>query len=174
MQAHHAPVRGFGQRLQGQQLLRVRQRIGPVARVLGHLRQLDQRGVDAVAAAAALLLQPGGELAAGHRRSLAEHAVGVFEVVRDALGQGQRGAADHGLEAERLAQRKEALAQRVARGVGIAVGPQQRGQTRARRRAFQGQPGQQRGVARGELNTAAVGAEKAGRGGEMKLHRKRS
>ena len=174
MQPDHAAVRGFGQRLQRQQLLRMRQRVAPVAHVFGHLHQLDQRQVHAVTAALALLFEPGGELTTSGGRGVAEHAVGVVQIVRQALGQGQRGAADGGFEAERLAQLEQPLAQRVARRVGIAVRPQQRGQTGPRRRPFQRQPGQQRSVTRGQWQHLVRRQAELGRVAELKVHGLRS
>ena len=167
VQANQAPVRSFGQRLQRQQLLRVRQRIAPVAGVFGNLGQLGQRVAHAATAAAALLLEPVGKLAGGHRRGVAEHAVGVVEVVRDALGQGEGGAAGHGLETERLAQREQALAQRIACGVGVAFGPQQGSQARAWCRAFECQPCQEGGIARRQGMDGAVADDAARRAGKL-------
>ena len=170
VQPDDAAVRDFRRRLKRQQLARMRQRIAPVAGVFGHLRQLAQRQVNAVTAALALLFKPDGELAAGGGRGVAEHVVGVVQIVRQAGGQGQRGAAADSIEAERLAQLEQPLAQRIARRVGIAVGPQQRGQAGPRGRPFQRQPGKQRGVAWRQRKHRAVRIGGARRGsGQLKL-----
>ena len=170
VQSHHAAMRSFRRRLPRQQVLRMRQGVAPVAHVFGHLRQLFQRLAGAASAALALLFEPGGELAAGGGCGVAEHAVGIFQIVRQAFGQRQSGAADDGVDAERLAQLKQALAERVARHVGVAVGPQQHGHAGPQRGPFKRQPGQQRGVARGQRDGVAVGVEEAGCVGELKLH----
>ena len=148
------------------------QRVVPVLGAFGHLAQLDQRAAHAIASARALLLEPMRELA---RRdlftgSLAEHRVCFFEVMADTLDQAERGAALHQIDAQHLAQTEQALAQVVARRVGILVGPQQGGQARTRGRTLERQPGQQRGVARRQRHAAAIGADEGGRVGKLELH----
>ena len=148
----------------------MRKRVVPIAGVFGHLHEPDQRHVHAVTATLSLLCQPGGEFAAGDGSSVTEHAVGVFQIVRQILGQCQRDAAHDGFEVQCLAQLKQPLAQCIARGIGVAVGPQQCGQARARRRPFERQPGQQRSVPRRQREGRAIGADNAGRGSsESKL-----
>jgi hypothetical protein len=172
VQAHHAAVRVFGQRFEGQQFVRVGQRVVPVFRAFGHVGQLDERTPHAVAPARALGAEPLRELA---RRKVftggfAEQGVGILEVMRDAPGQGQRRAALDQVRAQGLAQLEQALAQRVARRIGVLVGPQQLRQARARRRSLEREPGQQRSVERRQWVLRAAGHRQAGVARQVQLH----
>ena len=170
VQPHRSPMRGFGQRLQRQQLLCVSQRVVVAARSFGPLRRLDQRVAQARSAAAALLRQPGVELAAEQMRHLAEHAVRVEQVVAHARRDFQRLAADDEVPAELAPQVEQTLAQGIAGRDGLTARPQKLGQTSARCRTFERQPCQQRGVAWGQRRCRTVDSDSARRGSKLEVH----
>jgi len=131
----------FGQGVEHPQLIGVRQRIGVVARLLGEVRQLDQRAAQAAAAAFALLRDPGVKFTTELGVAFfTEHAVGFAEVMLDAFSQRECHDAHHEFCPELLLQLEQSLAQGIARVFEVAVGPQQHGQARARRRPFECQP----------------------------------
>jgi hypothetical protein len=169
MQPHHAPVGVFRQRLERQQFACVGERVGVVAGLLGHVAQLDQRRAHAAVAPLALLREPRSELATDLVRHTGQHVVGVEQVVAHAVGQRERAAADDQRFAELAAQLEQSLAQRVARGFGFAVGPQQLRQAGSGRRSFEGEPGQQRRIARGQRHRAQTGALHAGHAGKLQF-----
>jgi hypothetical protein len=117
VQADHAAVRVFGQWLQRQQLLRMRERIGVVLRAFGPLAEFDQALADARAAPVALLREPEAEGPADLVAAAAEHAIGIVQIMVHAGGQGECAAATHDLGTGLPAQLEDALTQRVARAV---------------------------------------------------------
>ena len=169
-QADDAPVRGFGQSLALQKLARVRQRGGVVAGALGRIGAGFERGLRAQAAALALQRQPGDELRAELVAGIAEHLLRVAEVVRQAVGERQRRVAADELDAELAPELEQALAQRVAGDVGRAARPEQDGETGARRRPFEREPGQQGRVAQRQVGLPRIRMHESRGGGEAKLH----
>jgi hypothetical protein len=153
-----------------EQLARVRQRAGVVAAVLGRVGAAFEPGPMAPGPALALLLQPGGQLGAELAARVAEHVPRVGEVVLDAGGQRQGRAASDQLDAELSPELEQALAQGVPRRLGRALRPEQGRQPGARRRPLERQPGEQRGITRGQRRDGVVGAEEMGRVGELQAH----
>ena len=84
VQADHAAVRVFGQGLQREQFLRMRERIGMVLHAFGHLAQFDQALADAGTAPVALLREPEAERTADLVAAGAEHAIGIVQVMAHA------------------------------------------------------------------------------------------
>ena len=136
----------------------------------GGVGQLDERTLHARAAARALQREPLAEFAADVLGLGAEHVVRVGEVVFDAGGERERRVAVHQFGAELAAQLEEALAQRVACGVRRALGPEQLGQAGAWRRPFEREPGEQRRVARRQLDRRATRHDDTGLAGELEQH----
>ena len=169
VQPHHTPVRVFREWLECEQFARVRECVGVVTRLLGHVTEFDQRLAHAALAVLALLRQPGTELGALGRH-VAQHRIGIGQVVLQALGQCQRGAAAHEGTAVQLAQLEQTLAQGVARRLGLTLGPQQLRQAQTLRRPFERQPGEQGRVARGQGDARARRVDERGRLAEAKLH----
>ena len=167
---HQPPVRGFGHRLQRQQLGGGKQRLGPIARLLGRLDAVHQRLPRAQPAVLAALRQPGVELTADRRVTAFKHRRRSRQVVPQPIGQRQRDLAADELGAKLPAQLEQALAKRVAPGFFGAVRPQQPRQAVARGRAFQRQPGQQSGVARGQRQACAVVTLHTGATGQLQVH----
>ena len=170
MQPHDTAVGVFGQRLGLQQLLCQRQRGGGVA---GGFQALDlrfKRVARLRMLGAALLRQPGLELRAVWHRQAGQQLGGGVQVMRHPRGQGERGAARHQVPIQLFAQPEEPLAQGVAGRFSAALGPKQLGQTLARSRAFQRQPGQQQGVGGGQRLGAPVAHGGGGRAGELEQH----
>ena len=170
VQAHDEAVRLFELRLVVEPLQRQRQRALEVARLFGGLQLRRARLALPLQPTLALQRKPEVELGADVQWLCAEQGVGFFEIVAQASGQRQRAAATDQFDPGLLAQLKQALAQRVARRVVVVVGPQQPGQARARGRALDRQPGQQRGVARRQAMDPAFSALKLRAGGQAQLH----
>jgi hypothetical protein len=150
VQPHHASVGVFRQRIGRQQLQRQWQRGAGLAGVFEGLDACHEGLPLGGRAAGAVARQPSIELGLLGCAEVAQQRRGGREVVRHAGGQRQQGAAVDDVGAQLLAQAEQALPQRIARGLGVAGGPQQRAQPLARGRPFEGQPGQQQRVGRGQ------------------------
>ena len=171
VQAHQAPMRVLGSRVEVDQALRGGQRGDQLARHLEPGRLVGE-GTDA--AGAALLAgqrEPLGELADKRLfeavQELARVGFGMIEVDLDVGAEAGDVAAFEQLATERLAQAEQALAQIGAGPLGVDVGPEQRGQPAARRRPFDRQVGQQQRVLLLERADPAVGTHELRLAGEV-------
>ena len=166
--ADHAAVRGFGERLEGEQLARVRparrRSRGPARPRRRRLRaRPDARRRRGARAAGPARRPARGRARRPPRRARCRESA---RSCVDARGQRQRRVAADQLDAELAPQLEQALAQGVAGRLGRALRPEQRGQPGARRRPLERQPGEQRGIARGERHRGLALAQQRRRLGE--------
>ena len=173
VQPHHVAVRRFVQPIEPQQRLRHRQRGGQLTGLFEGAGLALERAAGGVDAALALAAQPGVERRRVGELQVAEHAFGIGEVVRHAVGQAQRRAA-HARDGDQFAavalQVEEPLAQRVAGRRRVAARPQKLGELRPRGRAFEREPGQQGGIARGQRAARTIGMRGQRKLGQFKVH----
>ena len=149
-QPHQAAVRVLAQRVECDQRAGHRHTGAEIAAGVQRIDALHQVCARQFAPLAALGLQPGAQFGAGCQLQATQQSARTSEVVSQACGQRQLQLARHQVEPDLAAQAEQALAQRGARAIGRAVGPQQPGQAVARRGPIQGQPGQQQGIHRGQ------------------------
>ena len=159
VQPHHAAMRRLGQRVGVEQVLGIDKRLHQLAsrlEVVGDRgERLRARGAPAFARAVDPVAELGAvgvvELAEQHAggglRRLAESVGRRLEIVADAVGEAQHVVGGDDVARGGPAQAEQALAQVVARALGVGIGPELQRDARARRRAVEHQHREQRGVA---------------------------
>jgi hypothetical protein len=169
VQAHDAPIGMFGHRIEGHQRLRMLERSRQLARGLRLRRYGGQPLTAPRLAGKPRGFEPVGETARLLQRNRRKQVAVLVEIVRNTRSERGMCARRDQLGADALFHAQQARAQVAAGSLGIDVGPQPLGNTRARGLSLDGQQRQQQRILDLEFEHRAVGQHTARRAAQAKL-----